>query len=118
MAQAGAAAARASASSTMVSAGTSQMPSAHAGVYSATWAANSGKPTVNCSMNSWSYKSFVTSTLAMPSRRAMSVPGLMGTQSVAKMPVLFKRGSTMTTRAPLSAAPARLFTDEGRMPSP
>ena len=102
----------------MVSAGTSQTPSAHSGVYSATWAANSGKPVQDCSTNSWSYKSRVTSTFAMPSRSAMSQPGLMGTQSVAKMPVLFRRGSTMTTRAPASAAPARLFTDEGRMPSP
>ncbi len=58
------------------------------------------------------------STFAIAISSARSVPGLMGTQSLAKMPELLRRGSTMTTRVPASAASARLCTDEGRMPSP
>ena len=49
---------------------------------------------------------------------ARSVPGLMGTQSLEKMPELLRRGSTLTMRVPASLADARLCTDEGRMPSP
>ena len=58
------------------------------------------------------------STFAIAMSSARSVPGLMGTQSLAKMPELLRRGSTMTMRVPFSAASARLCTDEGRMPSP
>ncbi len=58
------------------------------------------------------------STLQMPMSSARSVPGLTGTQSVAKMPALLRRGSTMTTRVPASAASAKLMAWDGRMPSP
>ncbi len=54
MAAAGAAFARASASSRMVSAGTSHTPSAHSGVQGAISAANSSKPTEWFSTKSWS----------------------------------------------------------------
>ena len=118
MEAAGAALAMARVSSWMRSAGTSQIFSAQEGVYCLTSAANSSKPVVFCSTNSWSYRSSSMSTFAMPSKSAMSVPGVMGTQSSAKMPLLLRRGSTMTTRVPDSAAEARLCTDEGRMPSP
>ena len=39
--------------------------------------------------------------MQIPSRNARSVPGLMDTQSVAKMPELLRRGSTMTMRVAL-----------------
>ena len=58
------------------------------------------------------------STLQSARMNARSVPGLMGTQSLEKMPELLRRGSTLTMRVPASLADARLCTDEGRMPSP
>ena len=67
----------------MVSAGMPVMPAAHSGVYSATRAAQSSKPTVQLATYSASYLFWEMSTFAMARMSARSVPGLMGTHSSA-----------------------------------
>ena len=89
----GAAAANSRAMRRIVSAGMPVIGAAHSGVYCCTSCASSSKPTVYCSTNAWSYSSSPMMTFSSARWKARSVPGLMGSHSVALAAVLVKRGS-------------------------
>ena len=61
-------------------------------------------------MYSLSYSPSVMMTFIQASSRAMSVPGLMGSQYLALPATVEKRGSTTTSSAPRSRAWARSCT--------
>ena len=114
---AGAASANSTAKRAMVVAGMPVIFSAHSGVQSASDAAQSSKPTALSATYCLSYRPRVTNTFDMASRKAKSVPGLMGTHSSANAMELLQRGSTSTICAPFSWARCSSATELGRMAS-